>query len=58
MACLGVLNQPKSPFSRTLGEAVVGQGGGDDVEGWPIWALKERENVKYFDEGARPYCYF
>ena len=56
MTRLGVLGQAKPLLLGARGEAEVGMRGGDDVEGWGIFAAcgQKREDLGDFKEAARP----
>ena len=56
MTCLSVLRQAEAFFLGAGGETEVGKGGGDDVEGWGVFAAGgyERQDFGDFEEAAGP----
>lgn len=57
VACLGVLGQAETFLLGAGGEPEVGKRGGDDMEGWRIFAAygQERKEFGDFEEATRPY---
>lgn len=54
VTCFGVLGEGEAAFSDAGGEAVVWEGGSDDVEGGGGGGGEEREDLGDFEEGTGP----
>lgn len=57
VAGFGVLREGKAAFGNGGREAVVWEGGGDDVEGRGGGRGEEREDLGDFEEGTGPWFY-